>query len=55
MTVTGTPPAGRTTLPENEFDRRIKRVREELGSTDRDALCLFSATAIEWVSGFHHL
>ena len=55
MTVTGTPLAGRTTLLENEFDRRIKRVREELGSTDRDALCLFSATAIKWVSRFHHL
>jgi Xaa-Pro dipeptidase len=44
-----------TTLPRREFERRIERVRETLAANDFDALCLFSATAIEWVSGFHHL
>jgi Xaa-Pro dipeptidase len=42
-------------LPRAEFEGRIERVRETLASNDFDALCLFSATAIEWVSGFHHL
>jgi Xaa-Pro dipeptidase len=45
----------RTTLPPDEFERRIERVRRELAANNFDALCLFSATAIEWVSGFHHL
>jgi Xaa-Pro aminopeptidase len=44
-----------TTLPPAEFEGRIERVREKLARTDRDTCCLFSATAIEWVSGFHHL
>jgi Xaa-Pro dipeptidase len=44
-----------TTLPRDEFERRIERVRETLAANDIDALCLFSATAIEWVSGYHHL
>ena len=44
-----------TTLPQGEFERRIERVREELAASEFDALCLFAATAIEWVSGFHHL
>lgn len=43
-----------TTLPTEAFVSRIDRVRERLDS-EFDALCLFSATAIEWVSGFHHL
>lgn len=44
-----------TTLPQEEFERRIERVREKLVANGFDALCLFSSTAIEWVSGFHHL
>jgi Xaa-Pro dipeptidase len=44
-----------TTLPQEEFEGRIERVRETLAANDIDALCLFSATAIEWVSGYHHL
>ncbi|EMA55632.1 M24 family metallopeptidase [Halococcus salifodinae] len=43
------------TVPTAEYEDRIDRVRDELAATDADALCLFSATAIEWVSGFHHL
>lgn len=42
-------------LPSSEYESRIARVRDELTSTDADALCLFSATDIEWVSGFWHL
>jgi len=37
------------------FERRIHGVREALAAEEADALCLFSATSIEWVSGFHHL
>ena len=41
-------------IPRTEHESRIERVRETL-NTEFDALCLFSATAIEWVSGYHHL
>lgn len=44
-----------TTLPTEEFEGRIEAVRNELATNNYDALCLFSATSIEWLSGFHHL
>ncbi|MFB6217810.1 MAG: aminopeptidase P family N-terminal domain-containing protein [Halobacteriaceae archaeon] len=44
-----------THVPEAEFERRLAAVREELASTDADALCLFSAIDIEYLAGFHHL
>lgn len=44
-----------TSAPTEEFKRRIDTVREKITDTDVDALCLFSPTSIEWVSGFHHL
>jgi len=44
-----------TTVPTGEFEGRIETVRDELAAGDYDALCLFSATSIEWLSGFHHL
>lgn len=42
-------------LDDSVFERRIHGVREALAAEEADALCLFSATSIEWVSGFHHL
>lgn len=44
-----------TSVPTAEFERRLGRVRELLAEENADALCLYSPTAIEWVSGFHHL
>jgi Xaa-Pro aminopeptidase len=44
-----------STLPTEEFEARVETVREQLADDDYDALCLFSATSIEWLSGFHHL
>lgn len=43
------------TLPVEEYHERVEVVRERLDNNGHDALCLFSATSIEWVSGFHHL
>jgi Xaa-Pro dipeptidase len=42
-------------LPPTEYESRIAWVRDKLTSIDADALCLFSATDIEWVAGFWHL
>ncbi len=44
-----------TSVPTGEFERRIADVRETLAAEDADALCLFSGTNIEWLSGFYHL
>ncbi|GAB7012779.1 M24 family metallopeptidase [Halolamina salina] len=44
-----------TTVPTEEFEARIETVRDELAAGSYDALCLFSGTSIEWLSGFHHL
>lgn len=44
-----------TSVPTSEIKRRIDVVREKIAESDADALCLFSATGIEWLSGFHHL
>lgn len=46
---------GRTTVPRSEFEARIETIRNELAENGHDALCLFSATDVEWLSGFHHL
>jgi Xaa-Pro aminopeptidase len=45
----------RTHVPTSEFERRIAVVRDQVAAAGADALCLFSPTDIEWVSGFHHL
>ncbi len=42
-------------LPADEYDNRINRVRDKIAEKDVDALCLFSATSIEWLAGFWHL
>ena len=42
-------------LPSTEYESRIAQARDKLATTDSDALCLFSATDIEWVAGFWHL
>lgn len=44
-----------THIPSSEFEARLETVREELAEGGFDALCLFSSTSIEWLSGFHHL
>lgn len=44
-----------TSVPIEEFERRLGTVRETLAEEDKDALCLYSPTDIEWVCGFHHL
>lgn len=42
-------------LPVEEYRARLEEIRERLDANSYDALCLFSATSIEWLSGFHHL
>lgn len=42
-------------LSAEEYESRIARARNEIAETDADALCLFSATSIEWLTGFWHL
>ena len=44
-----------TSVPTREFERRLDSVRDQLADHGADALCLFSATSIEWLCGFHHL
>ena len=44
-----------TSVPTREFERRVDSVRDDLAAHGADALCLFSATSIEWLCGFHHL
>jgi Xaa-Pro dipeptidase len=44
-----------TSVPIEEFERRIETVRDLISEANKDALCLFTPTDIEWVSGFHHL
>ncbi|WP_277553974.1 M24 family metallopeptidase [Halobaculum limi] len=44
-----------TKLPESEFDARLAEVRGRLADTDADAATFFTATSIEYVSGFHHI
>ncbi|MFC7046400.1 M24 family metallopeptidase [Halobacteriaceae archaeon GCM10025711] len=42
-------------LPDSEYETRVERVRDRLAADGFDALCLFGATSIEWLTGFHHL
>lgn len=42
-------------VPAAELEDRIETVRRKLADHGAGALCLFSATDIEWLSGFHHL
>ncbi len=44
-----------TRLPDSEFDDRIETVRNRLTETDADAATWFGATAIEYLTGFHHI
>jgi Xaa-Pro aminopeptidase len=44
-----------TSVPVSEFERRVETIREKVATAGVDGLCLFSATSVEWVSGFHHL
>ena len=44
-----------TRLPDAEFDDRIDAVRDRLAETDADAATWFGATAIEYLTGFHHI
>jgi len=44
-----------TRLPEAEYDDRLASVRERLAGTDAGAAVWFGATAIEYLTGFHHI
>ena len=44
-----------TRLPAHEFDDRLAAVRDRLSTTDADAAVWFGATAIEYLTGFHHI
>ncbi|GAB6878888.1 Xaa-Pro dipeptidase PepQ [Halorubrum gandharaense] len=44
-----------TRLPATEFDARLAEVRGKLSDTDADAAVWFGATAIEYLTGFHHI
>ncbi|WP_418284694.1 M24 family metallopeptidase [Halorubrum sp. DTA46] len=44
-----------TRLPAAAFDDRLAAVRDRLAETDADAATWFGATAIEYLTGFHHI
>ncbi len=44
-----------TRLPDSAFDDRLAAVRDRLAETEADAACWFGATAIEYLTGFHHI
>jgi len=44
-----------TALPDSEYERRLEAVRERLAETDGDAAGWVSATAIAYLTGFHHV
>src|SRR6056297_2905261 len=44
-----------TRLPESAFDDRLAAVRDRLAETDADAATWVGATAIEYLTGFHHI
>ena len=44
-----------TRVPDSEFDGRLAAVRDRLAETDADAAVFFGATAIEYLTGFHHI
>jgi Xaa-Pro aminopeptidase len=44
-----------TRVPEAEFDDRLVAIRDRLAESDADAGVFFGATAIEYLTGFHHI
>ncbi|PSP75172.1 aminopeptidase P family protein [Halobacteriales archaeon QS_3_64_16] len=44
-----------TRVPDSEFDDRLVAVRDRLADTDAGAAIFFGATAIEYLTGFHHI
>ncbi|VTT87800.1 cobalt dependent X-Pro dipeptidase [Halorubrum sp. DM2] len=44
-----------TRLPESAFEDRLAAVRDRLAATDADAATWVGATAIEYLTGFHHI
>ena len=44
-----------TRLPDAAFDDRLAAVRDRLAATDADAATWFGATAIEYLTRFHHI
>ncbi|GAA0555154.1 Xaa-Pro peptidase family protein [Halorubrum ejinorense] len=44
-----------TRLPESAFEDRLAAVRDRLAETDADAATWVGATAIEYLTGFHHI
>jgi Xaa-Pro aminopeptidase len=44
-----------TEVPDSEFERRLAAVRETLGDSEADAGVWVGATAIEYLTGFHHI
>lgn len=44
-----------TRVPDSEFAGRLDRVRDRLANSDADAGVFFDATAIEYLTGFHHI
>ncbi|WP_424014763.1 M24 family metallopeptidase [Halorubrum xinjiangense] len=44
-----------TRLPESAFTDRLAAVRDRLADTDADAATWVGATAIEYLTGFHHI
>ena len=44
-----------TRLPDAAFDDRLAAVRDRLAATDADAAAWVGATAIEYLTGFHHI
>ncbi|MFC7176166.1 M24 family metallopeptidase [Halosegnis marinus] len=44
-----------THLPESEYTTRLAAVRTELAGTDADAAGFFSATSIDYLTGFDHI
>jgi Xaa-Pro aminopeptidase len=44
-----------TKLPGSEFDDRLAEIRDRIADSDADAGVWFGATAIEYLTGFHHI
>ena len=44
-----------TTLPDSEYATRLTAVRTKLAGTDADAAGFFSATSIDYLTGFDHI
>ena len=44
-----------TRVPDSEFDDRLAAVRDRLADSDADAAVFFGASAIEYLTGFHHI